>query len=177
MLGKVIAALVEARSHVPYPAKLTTLLRAALGGASRDRAHLLPARRRARRRAAAGAAPPRCALVSNVAQTIAARSARDALRAVDATLAECEQAAAPAARGKTKLPAYRALADRIEQMKQRAARSPTSRAAGDPTGARRGRRAVRLERRGTRGTRKGARGPRTGGASVTLCLGVRAGAF
>ena len=123
VLGKVIAALVEARSHVPYlEAKLTTLLRAALGGASRTTA-LICCRRddaHADETLQALRFGRRCALVSNVAQTIAARSARDALRAVDATLAECEKAAAAlAARGKTKLPAYRALADRIEQMKQR----------------------------------------------------------
>ena len=38
-MGKVIAALVEGKSHVPYlETKLTTLLKGALGGASRTTA-------------------------------------------------------------------------------------------------------------------------------------------
>ena len=62
----------------------------------------------------------RCALVSNVQQTVAASSASEALKAIDATLKQCEASLEGLRkRKKTALPAFRALQDRIQQLSQR----------------------------------------------------------
>ena len=121
VLGKVIAALVESAHHVPYlECKLTTLLKGALGGASRTTA-LVCCRgddSQAEETLQALRFGERCSLVTNVHQQVAASSAAAALASIDATLASCEASAASLrGRGKAHLPAFRALQDRIEQLK------------------------------------------------------------
>lgn len=123
VLGKVIAALVEGRSHVPYlEAKLATLLRSALGGASRTTA-LVCCRRSADHGDETLQAlrfGKRCALVSNLAEQVAASSASEALATIDATVADCAAAMEDlAARGHAKLATYRTLDDRLKQMRAR----------------------------------------------------------
>ena len=93
VLGKVISALVEGKSHVPYlECKLTTLLKGALGGASRTTAVVCCRQddNQAEETLQALRFGERCALVSNVQQTVAASSASEALKAIDATLKQCE---------------------------------------------------------------------------------------
>ena len=80
------------KSHVPYlECKLTTLLKGALGREPHDgRGVLPPGRQPGRGDAQALRFGERCALVSNVQQTVAASSASEALKAIDATLKQCE---------------------------------------------------------------------------------------
>jgi len=123
VLGKVISALVEGHSHVPYfETKLTTLLRGALGGASRTTA-LVCCRQddaQADETLQALRFGERCALVTNAVQHVAASSASEAIQAIDSTLEASEaQLASLKARGKEKLAAYKGLQDRIEQLRQR----------------------------------------------------------
>ena len=62
----------------------------------------------------------RCALVSNVKQTVASSSASEALRSIDATLTQCENSLENLRRRKKQdLPAFKALQDRIQQLSQR----------------------------------------------------------
>jgi len=123
VLGKVISALVEGKSHVPYlECKLTTLLKGALGGASRTTAVVCCRQddNQAEETLQALRFGERCALVSNVQQTVAASSASEALKAIDATLKQCEASLEGLRkRKKTALPAFRALQDRIQQLSQR----------------------------------------------------------
>ena len=123
VLGKVIAALVEGRAHVPYlEAKLATLLRAAFGGASRTTALVCCRRSPAHADETLQALRfgKRCALVSNLAEQVAASSAADALKTVDATIAQCEASMADLkARGHAGLSTYKTLNDRLKQMRAR----------------------------------------------------------
>ena len=123
ILGKVIAALVESKSHVPYlECKLTTLLKGALGGASRTTA-LICCRgddSQAEETLQALRFGERCSLVTNAHQQASVSSASEALTSIDATLKQCtESAAALKARNKAHLTAYKQLLDRIEMLKQR----------------------------------------------------------
>mmetsp|Transcript_52160 Transcript_52160/g.118926 ORF Transcript_52160/g.118926 Transcript_52160/m.118926 type:complete len:207 (-) Transcript_52160:357-977(-) len=123
VLGKVIAALVEGARHVPYlECKLTTLLRGALGGASRTTA-LVCCRgddAQAEETLQALRFGERCALVTNASAQASSGSASEALEAIDSALAKCERAAAGLKeRGKGHLPAYRALRDRIEGLRHK----------------------------------------------------------
>ena len=123
VLGKVISALVEGKSHVPYlECKLTTLLKGALGGASRTTAVVCCRQddNQAEETLQALRFGERCALVSNVKQTVAASSASEALRSIDATLTQCENSLENLRRRKKQdLPAFKALQDRIQQLSQR----------------------------------------------------------
>ena len=121
VLGKVVAALVEGQAHVPYlEAKLATLLKSALGGASRTTA-LVCCRRRADHADETLQAlrfGKRCALVSNLAERVAASSAADALATIDATIASCEKALDDL-RGRGNAGLAKTLDDRLKQMKTR----------------------------------------------------------
>ena len=121
VLGKVVAALVEGQAHVPYlEAKLATLLKAALGGASRTTA-LVCCRRRADHADETLQAlrfGKRCALVSNLAERVAASSAADALATIDATIASCSKALDDL-RGRGNAGLAKTLDDRLKQMKTR----------------------------------------------------------
>ena len=123
VLGKVIAALVEGRAHVPYlESKLSCLLRAALGGASRTTAVVCCRRRHdhADETLQALRFGKRCALVTNFAEQVAASSAADALKTIDATIAQCEQSLAGLRdRGSGNLATAKTLQDRLAQMRTR----------------------------------------------------------
>ena len=123
VLGKVIAALVEGRSHVPYlESKLSCLLRAALGGASRTTAVVCCRRRadHADETLQALRFGKRCALVTNFAEQVAASSATDALKTIDATIAQSEQALdGLRTRGSGNLATAKTLCDRLAQMRTR----------------------------------------------------------
>ena len=123
VLGKVIAALVEGKSHIPYyETKLTTLLKGALGGASRTTA-LICCRQddaQADETLQALRFGERCSLVTNAVQSVAASSASEALAAIDATLKSCQgQMESLRNRGKSHLASFKQLQDRVEQLTQR----------------------------------------------------------
>ena len=112
VLGKVIAALVQGKSHVPYfESKLTTLLKAAFGGNSRTTVIV-----NCRMDGDSGDETlqsmrfgERCAMISN-SMRIAASSFQSALGAVDAALGTVrEQLTSLESRGKQHLPSYRSL--------------------------------------------------------------------
>ena len=123
VLGKVIAALVEGRAHVPYlESKLSCLLRAALGGASRTTAVVCCRRRHdhADETLQALRFGKRCALVTNFAEQVAVSSAADALKTIDATIAQSEQSLAGLRdRGSGNLATAKTLQDRLAQMRTR----------------------------------------------------------
>ena len=123
VLGKVIAALVEGRAHVPYlEAKLATLLRAAFGGASRTTALVCCRRSPAHADETLQALRfgKRCALVTNFAEQVACASAADALKTIDATIAQCEQSLAGLRdRGSGNLATAKTRQDRLAQMRTR----------------------------------------------------------
>jgi kinesin family protein 5 len=112
VLGKVIAALVQGKSHVPYfESKLTTMLKAAFGGNSRTTVVV-----NCRTDGDSGDETlqsmrfgERCAMISN-SMRIAASSYQSALAAVDQALSTVQgQLKSLEARGKQQLPSYKAL--------------------------------------------------------------------
>lgn len=122
VLGKVITALVEGKSHVPYyESALTQLLRPALGGNSRttvvvtcssDEVHgdqTLHALRFGER----------CQQVVNSAALDTVTSVSDALRTVDEALRTCEEALRrQEERGLSHLPAHQRLREKHLQLQQ-----------------------------------------------------------
>ena len=124
VLGKCITALSEGRRHVPYQeAKLTKLLRGAFGGSSRTTCVIAasPDDAHAENTVQALRFGERCATITNSGR-VAAVSASEALRVVDAALATCEQSmAALEAKGRTNLPAYGSLKARHASLSTRRA--------------------------------------------------------
>lgn len=112
VLGKVISALVEGKSHVPYyESKLTTMLKAAFGGNSRTTVVI-----NCRADAEHGDETlqsmrfgERCGMVTNSMRATAS-SFSTALQAVDKALATVQgQLSSLEARGKQHLPSYKSL--------------------------------------------------------------------
>ena len=112
VLGKVISALVESKSHVPYyESKLTTMLKAAFGGNSRTTVVI-----NCRADAEHGDETlqsmrfgERCGMITNSMRAVAA-SFSTALEAVDKALATVQgQLSSLEARGKQHLPSYKSL--------------------------------------------------------------------
>ena len=122
VLGKVITALVECKSHVPYlESKLTTLLRSAFGGNSRtvaiincrsDDVHGDETLQSLR-------FGERCGLISNSITTVAS-SAKDALNVLNETLERVSsQLSVLEAKNKTELPSYQKLKFSYQQLLRR----------------------------------------------------------
>jgi hypothetical protein len=121
-LGKVIESLVEERRHVPYfESKLTMLLKAAFGGNSRTTAIVTASRadEHAEETVSALKFGERCASITNHTK-VKVGSVAEAVRAIDAALAACEQGMRNLeGRGKAGLPSYKKLAERHRQMVQK----------------------------------------------------------
>lgn len=137
-LGQVIAALVEERSHVPYrDTALTILLRSAFGGSSRTTA-VITARMdddHADETLQALHFGERCGMVTNVAK-FAASSVTEAMSSVDGAIAQVRsQMAGLEARGKTALPTYQRLRDRLAEMERKRAEIQESVSGGGGSGA------------------------------------------
>lgn len=123
-LGKVITALVECKSHVPYlESKLTTLLRSAFGGNSRTVAMI-----NCRSDDVHGDETlqslrfgERCGLISNSITTVAS-SARDALNVLNETLERVSsQLSVLEAKNRTELTSYQKLKFSYQQLLRRKA--------------------------------------------------------
>lgn len=122
VLGKVISALVECKSHVPYlESKLTTLLRGAFGGNSRTLAMV-----NCRSDDEHGDETlqtlrfgERCALISNSIRSVAS-SAADALSVLEDTLLRVgEQIKSLEAKGKVDMPSYQKLRFSFQQLQRK----------------------------------------------------------
>ena len=124
MLGKVIAALVQGRSHVPYfESKLTTLLKAAFGGNSRTTVvvNCRLDRDSGDETLQSLRFGERCAMISNSMRATAA-SFQDSLRAVDTALGTLQaQLVSLEGRGKQQLPSYKALLQSYQSLQRKRA--------------------------------------------------------
>lgn len=125
VLKKVITALVEERSHVPYlESSLTKILKSALGGASRTTAVVTASMddEFAEQTLQALRFGESVAQISNAAQQISGLSASDALAQLDGSIATCQATLATLElKGRTELPAFRKAAVLLEGLQRRRA--------------------------------------------------------
>jgi len=122
VLGRCLSALIDEQRHVPYlESRLTALLRSAFGGNSRTTA-IITAHSdddHADETLQALHFGERCAMVTNTAR-FAASSVSAAMEAVDSGIATVqEQMRGLEGRGKTHLPAYKRLRERLQQLIQK----------------------------------------------------------